>query len=104
MVNEDPTEKLIADLKAENARLKQQLAGGKIDSASMNIQSGSSANAADRKMKLTSIETISINSFYYKVRKEEEVMRKQLEENEKAMKNMQQSYEEKLAAAQAGVN
>ena len=31
-------------------------------------------------------------------------MKKQLEENEKAMKDMQQSYEDKLAAAQAGVN
>lgn len=30
-------------------------------------------------------------------------MKKQLEENEKAMKAMQQSYEEKLAAAKASV-
>jgi hypothetical protein len=31
-------------------------------------------------------------------------MKKQLEENDKAMKAMQQSYEEKLAAAQSQVN
>ena len=31
-------------------------------------------------------------------------MKKQLEENEKAMKAMQQSYEEKLAAAKAQVS
>lgn len=31
MVNEDPTEKLINDLKAENARLKKLLEEGKID-------------------------------------------------------------------------
>jgi hypothetical protein len=37
------------------------------------------------------------------VKKEEEAMKKQLEENDKAMKAMQQSYEEKLAAAQAQV-
>ena len=33
LVNEDPTEKLIADLRAENARLKKLLeSGGKLDS------------------------------------------------------------------------
>lgn len=31
MVNEDPTEKLIADLKAENERLKNMIKSGKID-------------------------------------------------------------------------
>ena len=31
IVNEDPTEKLIRDLKDENARLKKLLEGGKID-------------------------------------------------------------------------
>ena len=38
-----------------------------------------------------------------RIRQEEEAMRKQLEENDKAMKLMQQTYEEKLAAAKAQV-
>lgn len=44
-----------------------------------------------------------INSFFFqeeeKSSEEEEAMRRQLEENEKQMKLMAQTYEEKLAAA-----
>lgn len=36
IINEDPVEKLINDLKAENARLKQMLESGKIANQSMN--------------------------------------------------------------------
>ena len=49
------------------------------------------------------------NKYFYnssideRIRQEEEAMRKQLEENDKAMKLMQQTYEEKLAAAKAQV-
>ena len=38
-----------------------------------------------------------------RIKQEEEAMRKQLEENDKAMKLMHQTYEEKLAAAKAQV-
>ena len=83
IVNEDPTEKLIADLKAENERLKKQLAagGGAVPAG------GAGGDSADAQ----------------KLKQDEETMRKQLEENEKNMKLMQQSYEEKLAAAKAQV-
>jgi hypothetical protein len=49
------------------------------------------------------------NKYFYnssieeRIKQEEEAMRKQLEENDKAMKLMQQTYEEKLAAAKAQV-
>jgi hypothetical protein len=45
VVNEDPTEKLIADLKAENEKLKKMLASGKVDPALMASLSGGSAAA-----------------------------------------------------------
>lgn len=83
VVNEDPTEKLIADLKAENAKLKKMLESGKIDPAllaQMN-EGGGGGNAA----------------------KNDEALKKTLEENERNMKAMQQSYEEKLAEAQKQV-
>ena len=35
IVNEDPTEKIIADLKAENAKLKKMLESGKVDPATL---------------------------------------------------------------------
>ena len=86
VVNEDPTEKLIADLKAENAKLKKMLESGKIDPAllaQMNEGSdgGDGGNAA----------------------KNDEALKKTLEENERNMKAMQQSYEEKLAEDQKQV-
>jgi kinesin family protein 1 len=86
VVNEDPTEKLIADLKAENAKLKKMLESGKIDPAllaQMNEGSdgGDGGNAA----------------------KNDEALKKILEENERNMKAMQQSYEEKLAEAKKQV-
>ena len=40
MVNEDPTEKLIADLKAENERLKNMIKSGKIDPSVLNSTGG----------------------------------------------------------------
>ena len=39
-MNEDPTEKLIRDLKAENDRLKALVAGGKIDPSLLNELGG----------------------------------------------------------------
>lgn len=45
-----------------------------------------------------------INKNIYSAKaQQEEALRKQLEENDKAMKEMQQSYEEKLASAKAQV-
>lgn len=75
MVNEDPTEKLINDLKEENARLKKMLESGKIDPSM--LQGGESNKKA------------------------EEALRKQLEDNDKQMLEMKKSFDEKLAAAKA---
>jgi hypothetical protein len=41
MVNEDPTEKLIKDLREENARLKKMLESGNIDPALLQNSDGS---------------------------------------------------------------
>ena len=84
VVNEDPTEKLIKSLQEENARLKKMLeTGGKLDAPS-----GGDAAAKDSKAD----------------QDEEAALKKQLEENNKAMENMQKSYEEKLKQAQEQVN
>lgn len=48
MVNEDPTEKLIADLKAENERLKNMIKSGKIDPSVLDA-SGAAAGGAGKK-------------------------------------------------------
>ncbi len=40
MVNEDPTEKLIRDLKSENERLKKMLASGNIDASLLQNNNG----------------------------------------------------------------
>ncbi len=81
IVNEDPTEKLIKDLKEENARLKKMIEEGKIPTDGGAAKNGNDNDDA-----------------------EEEALRKQLEENEKNMKLMAQTYEEKLAAAKAEVD
>ncbi len=73
------SEKLIKDLKEENARLKQMLANGKVDPSLIGqIKTDGSTEGANQT-------------------KNNEAMQKLIEENEKAMKTMQQSYEEKLA-------
>ena len=84
-INEDPTEKLIKSLKEENERLKKMLANGKIDpelasQLSGGVVAGGGGGAA-----------AGGNN--------DEAMKKILEDNEKSMKAMQQSYEEKLAEA-----
>ena len=72
IVNEDPTEKLIKNLQEENARLKKLLeSGGKVDPSLIKPHDGDS----------------------------DELLKKQLEENDKAMRDMKKSYEEKLADA-----
>lgn len=82
-MNEDPTEKLIADLRAENDRLKKMLQSASLSSSLTDSKSLLDEGAVSKQ--------------------DEEALRKQLEENEKSMKQMQQSYEEKLAAAKAKV-
>ena len=83
MVNEDPTEKLIKSLQEENARLKKLLeTGGKSDVPSTD------AGTKDTKA----------------LQDEEAALKKQLEDNNKAMENMQKTYEEKLKQAQEQVN
>ena len=79
MVNEDPTEKLIHSLQEENARLKKALeSGGKIDPALIGGAAGDKVDDA--------------------------ALKKQLEENNKAMEDMKLSYEEKLKLAQEQVS
>lgn len=46
-MNEDPTEKLIRDLKAENERLKALVAGGKIDPSLLNDLGGGEGGDLD---------------------------------------------------------
>jgi kinesin family member 1 len=70
VVNEDPTEKLIADLKAENEKLKKMLAGDK--SIKLNNDGGDN---------------------------DDEAMKAALLENQRQMKAMQDDYEKKLAAS-----
>lgn len=48
MVNEDPTEKLIKDLKEENAKLKKMLESGKVDPALLASLSGGNANDCNK--------------------------------------------------------
>ena len=69
IVNEDPTEKLIKNLQEENDRLKKMLANG----GKMDPSSNTFGTDED--------------------------LKKQLAENDKAMRDMKLSYEEKLAEA-----
>ena len=80
MVNEDPTEKLIRDLKAENEKLKEMLKNGKIDPSM--LEDGHKLSKAEKDAELES-------------------MRKQIEQNEKEEEQMKLDYEAKLAAALA---
>lgn len=77
-VNEDPTEKLIRDLKEENEKLKEMLKNGKIDPSM--LEDGQKMSTEERDAEL-------------------EAMRKQIEENEKEEEQMKMEYEAKLAAA-----
>jgi len=82
VVNEDPTEKLIKSLQEENAKLKKLLeTGGKLDAGSVPANGGGADVDTD----------------------EEAALKKQLEENNKAMENMAKTYEEKLKQAQEQV-
>ena len=83
IVNEDPTEKLIRSLQEENTRLKKLLeSGGKLPVDPNVPADGAKVDVAA----------------------EEAALKKQLEDNNKAMENMQKTYEEKLKEAQEQVN
>ena len=75
IVNEDPTEKLIKSLQEENARLKKALESGGVGDVK---KAGGGGGAED----------------------DEASLKRQLEENNKAMEDMKLSYEEKLKKAQ----
>ncbi|XP_066989396.1 kinesin-like protein KIF28 [Macrobrachium rosenbergii] len=79
-VNEDPTDKLLRELKEENDKLKKMLSGGKIDTTFVDVDNdGIDDNDADKLKK-----------------KWEEEMKARMMENEMEMANMKKSYEEKL--------
>jgi len=80
-VNEDPTEKLLRELKEENERLKASMKGGKINIGNTKGMSETDQTALRKEM--------------------EEEMRAQMLENDKDQEEMKKSYEEKLKAAQA---
>lgn len=76
------SEKLIKDLKEENQRLKKMLESGKIDPALLeSMKNGSSGGGSSADPK------------------NDEAMKKMLDDNEKQMQAMQKTYEEKLAEA-----
>jgi hypothetical protein len=58
VVNEDPTEKLIHDLKAENAKLKEMLANGKADPALIASLSVQPNGASDCKYEILIINCV----------------------------------------------
>ncbi|XP_037069265.1 kinesin-like protein KIF28P isoform X2 [Pollicipes pollicipes] len=78
-VNEDPTEKLLRELKEENERLKASMKGGKIDLGNTKGMSEADKNALRKEM--------------------EEELRAQMQENDREQEEMKKSYEEKLKAA-----
>lgn len=82
VVNEDPTEKLIRDLKSENARLKALLEGGNIDLDALGDGSSDDVNDAEKQKQLAE-------------------MNEAIEENNRQMEEMEKTYEEKLKAALA---
>ena len=87
VVNEDPTDKLIRELKEQNEKLKAQLAGGKIDMSDID------AMAKRENLSKEEIEQLK--------KEWQEEMKAQMKDNEKELEEMKLSYEEKLKAAQA---
>ncbi|CAG0885568.1 unnamed protein product [Darwinula stevensoni] len=80
-INEDPTEKLLRELKEENEKLKAMLASGNMDLSGM----GLSGTVVDKDA----------------LRKEwEEEMKARMMTNEKEMEEMRKTYEEKLKQMQ----
>ncbi|CAL4119353.1 unnamed protein product, partial [Meganyctiphanes norvegica] len=80
-VNEDPTDKLLRELKAENERLKNAVSTGKVDTDFIDADGDGVDDRDAAKIK----------------KKWEEEMKARMMENEKEMLEMKKSYEEKLA-------
>ena len=84
VVNEDPQDKLIRELKEENDKLKAQLAAAGGDPAALaKLGGGGAAGMTEEDME--------------KMKQ----MQEQLEANQREMANMEKSWEEKLAEAKA---
>ncbi|XP_047482876.1 kinesin-like protein KIF28P isoform X3 [Penaeus chinensis] len=79
-VNEDPTEKLLRELKEENEKLKKMMTGGKIDMDLIDEDGDGVDDRDAEKLK----------------KKWEEEMKARMMENEKEMMDMKKTYEEKL--------
>ncbi|XP_063871952.1 kinesin-like protein KIF28P [Scylla paramamosain] len=84
VVNEDPTEKLLRELREENEKLKKMMQGGKIDKDFIDSDGNGIDDRAEGDLK----------------KKWEEEMKARMLENEQEMINMKKSYEEKLKMAQ----
>ncbi|KAK4299096.1 hypothetical protein Pmani_028601 [Petrolisthes manimaculis] len=82
-VNEDPTDKLLRELRDENEKLKKMMAGGKIDKDFIDTDGDGYDDRVSEDMK----------------KKLQEEMRARMMENELEMANMKKSYEEKLKTA-----
>lgn len=82
-VNEDPTDKLLRELKEENERLKKMMQGGKVD---VNIIDADGDGVDDRDAEALK-------------KKWEEEMKARMMQNEQEMTNMKKTYEEKLKMA-----
>jgi len=93
-INEDPTDKLIRDLKAENDKLKELLASGGGTMKSLKEKKDSEEEDSDDEDDDTSLTEEEI-----KARIEEE-MAARMAENEKMMAEMEKKWEEKLAEAE----
>ena len=89
-VNEDPTDKLIRELKEQNDKLKEQLSKGKIDMTDI--------NAIAKRENLTKEEIEQLKKEW------EEEVKAQMRNNDKELEEMKLSYEEKLKAAQEASN
>ncbi|XP_050706833.1 kinesin-like protein KIF28 isoform X2 [Eriocheir sinensis] len=86
-VNEDPTEKLLRELREENERLKKQMQGGKMDKDFIDSDGNGLDDRTEAELK----------------RKWEEEMKARMKENEQEMINMKKTYEEKLKMAKKDV-
>ena len=89
-VNEDPTDKLIRELREQNEKLRAQMQGGKIDMAEI--------NQIAKRDNLTKEEIEQLKKEWMAE------IEAEAKANDKELEEMKLSYEEKLKAAQAASN
>ena len=89
-VNEDPTDKLIRELRDQNEKLRAQMAGGKVDMAEI--------NQIAKRDNLTKEEIEQLKKEWMAE------IEAEAKANDKELEEMKLSYEEKLKAAQAASN